>query len=243
VNDTLRRGMFEAHLSQSDLAARLGVDPKTVQRWLDGRLPYARHREQLARMLGLDEGEIWPELRARRPVRSVPGDLAAAYPRRNLIPQGAWLSIFAGAAVGVNIVAYSAEFLVADPHFLQILADKGQTGVRVAVVLGDPDRLEVGRVESEEDDGKSLADSLRGAINRLRPLAESGQIELRLHDVVLYNSIYRVDDHVLVNQQLYGISAARGPVYHFQKSDQGEMFDFYLASFDRIWSDAKPALS
>jgi transcriptional regulator with XRE-family HTH domain len=235
--------MFEAQLSQSDLAARLAVDPKTVQRWLDGRLPYARYRDQLAQLLGLDEGEIWPEVLASRPARSVPTDLAAAYPRRNLIPQGAWLSIFAGAAVEVNIVAYSAEFLVADPHILQILADKGQTGVRVAVVLGDPDRLEVGRVESEEDDGKSLGDSLRSAINRLRPLAESGQVELRLHDVVLYNSIYRVDDHVLVNQQLYGVSAARAPVYHLQKSDQGDMFDLYLASFDRIWSDAKPALS
>jgi hypothetical protein len=53
--------------------------------------------------------------------------------------------------------------------------------------------------------------------------------------VLLYNSIYRVDNQMLVNQHLFGIAAARAPVYHLHKADQGEMFDFYLSSFDNIW--------
>lgn len=240
MNDTLWRGLFEAQLSEGDLAVRLGVDPKTVQRWLDGRLPYARYREQLSRLLGLDEGEIWPEIRATRPVQSVPADFAAAYPRRNLIPQEAWLSLFASAVAEINIVAYSGGFLLSDSRFLEILAEKGRQGVRIAVALADPDRVDVTRAESEEDDDEVLVDAIRDAIDQLRPLATSGQLELRLHDVLLYNSIYRVDNQVLVNQQLYGIAAARAPVYHLHKSDQGEMFNFYLSSFDRIWSGAKP---
>jgi hypothetical protein len=58
---------------------------------------------------------------------------------------------------------------------------------------------------------------------------------------VLYNSIYRVDNQVLVNQHLYGIADARTPVYHLYKSEQEEMFDYYMSSFSRIWTDARLA--
>jgi len=241
VNDTLRRALFEGQFSEGDVAIRLGVDPKTVQRWLEGRLPYARYRDQLARLLGLDEGEIWPEVRASRPEQSMPAELAAAYPRRNLIPQDAWLSLFAAAKVQIDVVAYSAEFLIADSRFLQTLSVKGNLGIRIAVALGDPDRLDLARVRSEEDDGTSASSSIIGAIGLLRPLAAVGALELRLHDAVLYNSMYRVDNQVLVNQHLYGIAAARTPVYHLYKSEHEEMFDFYMSSFDRIWKGAKVA--
>ena len=240
MNDTLRRALFEVQLSEGDVATRLGVDPKTVQRWLEGRLPYARYRDQLARLLGLDEGEIWPEVRASRPERSMPTELAAAFPRRNLIPRDAWLSLFADAQVQIDVAAYSAGFLVQESRFLQTLSAKGSQGVRIAVALGDPDRLDRSRVTPEEDDEEAVSDSIIGAIGRLRPLAAVGALELRLHDVVLYNSIYRVDNQVLVNQHLYGIAAARTPVYHLYKSEQEEMFDFYMSSFSRIWKGARP---
>lgn len=239
VNDTLRQALFEAQLSESDLAARLGVDPKTVQRWLDGRLPYARYRDQLARLLGLDEGKIWPEIRAIG--QTLSSDLAGAYPRRNLISQETWLSIFAGAQFEIDVLAYSAGFLMGDARFLDILVDKAKEGLRVAVALGDPDRLDLNRAGAEEDDDEeALVDSIADAIECLRPLALSGHVELRLHEVLLYNSIYRIDNQALVNQHLYGIASARAPIYHLLKSDEGEMFDFYLSSFDRIWSDASP---
>ena len=79
--------------------------------------------------------------------------------------------------------------------------------------------------------------SLVDAIGRVQPLVESG-VELRLHDVLLYNSIYRVDNQVLVNQHLHGIATERTPVFHFHKAAEGEMFDFYLSSFKRIWNNA-----
>ncbi|MGR4862118.1 multiprotein-bridging factor 1 family protein [Kriegella sp. LARHCF250] len=242
MNDTLRRALFEMQLSEGDLATRLGVDPKTVQRWLDGRLPYSKYRDQLARMLGLDEGEIWPEVRAARPAQSMPPELAAAYPRRNLIPRDAWLSMFAGARVEIEVVAYGAAFLMGDPQFLEILAGKGEQGLRVAVALGDPERLDLARVGAEEDGDEALADSIIDAIGRIRPLVASGAVELRLHDVLLYNSIYRVDNQILVNQHVYGIATERTPVYHLHKAADGEMFDFYLSSFDRIWRSATPAI-
>jgi hypothetical protein len=240
VNDTLRRAMFEAQLTEGELAARLLVDPKTVRRWMDGRMPYPKHRGELSRLLGVEEPELWPELRALRAAKSRPAELTAVYPRRDLIPQDAWLSTFAAAEQEINILAYSARFLVATSQFIKILADKGSRGLRVAVVLGDSKRLDLGRAGSEDDEGEVLSDCIDEAVERLRPLAVAGHVDLRLHDAVLYNSIYRVDGQVLVNQHLFGIPAAHAPVHHFHRVENGDMFDFYIASFDRVWREAKP---
>jgi hypothetical protein len=39
MNENLRRALIRAQLRETDIAARLNVDPKTVRRWLDGRVP------------------------------------------------------------------------------------------------------------------------------------------------------------------------------------------------------------
>ena len=65
---------------------------------------------------------------------------------------------------------------------------------------------------------------------------EIENIEIRLHDAVLYNSIYRADGHLLVNQHAYGVPAAHSPVVELRKAEVGDMADAYLASFERIWT-------
>ncbi|MDP4507616.1 helix-turn-helix domain-containing protein [Nonomuraea turcica] len=44
MNDNLRHAMAAARIQAIDLASALAVDPKTVHRWLKGRIPYPRHR-------------------------------------------------------------------------------------------------------------------------------------------------------------------------------------------------------
>lgn len=53
--------------------------------------------------------------------------------------------------------------------------------------------------------------------NRL-DIAVIEDIQIRLHQTVLYNSIYQVDDQLLVNQHAYGIPAAHAPVFTFRKT-------------------------
>ena len=78
MNETLCRALLQARLTEEDVATRLQVDPKTVRRWLEGRVPYLRHRWALAALLGLDETDLWPHLRrTRSPARRSPGHLSA----------------------------------------------------------------------------------------------------------------------------------------------------------------------
>jgi hypothetical protein len=165
-------------------------------------------------------------------------ELTAIYPRRVLIPLDAWREFFAAATHEINILAYSADFLFRDSNFLEVLADKGCSGARVQVALGDLKRIDLTRTGAEEVDSEDLSELIADAIERLRPLAMAGNVELRLHDAVLYNSICRVDSEALVTQHVYGVPTAQAPVYHLHRTKQTGMFEFYLASFDRIWSEA-----
>jgi hypothetical protein len=74
-----------------------------------------------------------------------------------------------------------------------------------------------------------------------RSLGEVENMEIRLHRTSLYNSIYRADDEVLVNQHAYGVPAAHAPVFSLRNTKDSDMTRNYLESFERVWSDAAQA--
>jgi transcriptional regulator with XRE-family HTH domain len=106
VNEPLCRALLRARLTEDDLAAELQVDPKTVRRWLEGRVPYPRHRWALATLLEADEADLWPELRAER---SLPGEVRAIYPRLDLVPRDAWLDLFGSARDEIGVLAFGGS--------------------------------------------------------------------------------------------------------------------------------------
>ncbi|GAA1710972.1 DUF5919 domain-containing protein [Kribbella yunnanensis] len=238
MNQSLRQALFNAHLSEQDIAARLDVDPKTVRRWLEGRLPYARHRWELSQLLATDEPDLWPELRAVRAAKSRPVEISAVYPRRASITLEGWRTLFSSGRECIDILVYSGLFLAENAEILQVLGHRARAGAVVRVALGDPESESVAKRGVEESIGDAMAAKIRNAIALYQPLFNVEGISFRLHRSVLYNSIYRVDDEMLVNQHLYGVSASQAPVYHLHRACGGEMFDRYLMSFDRVWKDS-----
>ena len=87
-----------------DVAARLQVDPKTVRRWLEGRVPYPRHRWLLAATLGLDEADLWSQISASR---SQPPEIQAVYPHCEDIPDETWIHLIARARERIEILTTS----------------------------------------------------------------------------------------------------------------------------------------
>jgi hypothetical protein len=110
----------------------------------------------------------------------------------------------------------------------------------VRIALGDPDCTRVAERGTQEGIDDAMAAKIRNALALYRPLRDAGQAEIRLHRTVLYNSIYRAEDDILVNQHAYGIPAAHAPVFHLHRSPETDMFESYLASFERIWQAAAP---
>jgi hypothetical protein len=134
VNETLCRALLRARLSDEDVAVRLEVDPKTVRRWLEGRVPYLRHRWALSLLVGMDESDLWPELVS---ARSRPGEVVAIYPHRDSVPPEIWLRLLGSASRGAGVLADSDFLLAEDSAVLGVLAERARSGVRVRVCLAD----------------------------------------------------------------------------------------------------------
>ena len=240
MNEPLRRALLRARLREDDVAARLGVDPKTVRRWLNGRVPYPHNRAAIAELVGVDEADLWPDVGGLLTARVRPEELGTVYPNRWVVPREVWVRLFGSAEREIAILAYSALFLAEDAGILQILADKGRTGVSVRIALGDPDGPCVVERGEEEGIGDAMPVRIRDALTLFRPVGSAENIEIRLHRTVLYNSIYRGDGQLLVNQYTYGVPAAQASVFCLSGTGSGEMTALYLESFERVWANAAP---
>ena len=153
MNEPLRRALLHARLREDDVAARLGVDPKTVRRWLNGRIPYPHNRAAIADLVGADQADLWPDAGGPLAARTRPDELGTVYPHRWAVPREAWTRLFESAGHEIAILAYSALFLAEDTGILSILAGKGRTGVTVRIALGDPDGPHAAQRGEEEGIG------------------------------------------------------------------------------------------
>jgi transcriptional regulator with XRE-family HTH domain len=241
ANERLRAALLQRGMSPTGLADKLGVDHKTVERWVNGRVPYRRHRYAIAQQLGVDEVYLWPDALTRDQVAVAShSEIVAIYPHRSEVPRDVWGQLFSEAASEIGVLVYSGLFLAEDSGVQRVLAQKARAGVRVRILLGDPDSPEVAERGEDEGVGSAMEAKIRNALVLYRALREIDGADIRFHRTVLYNSIYRADDQLLVNTHLYGLPAAHAPVWHIRKVAGGELATAYLESFERVWEIAVP---
>jgi phosphatidylserine/phosphatidylglycerophosphate/cardiolipin synthase-like enzyme len=227
LNEVLCRALIRARLTDEDVAARLEVDPKTVRRWLQGRVPHFRHRWAIAMLVDMDEADLWPQLRS---ASSRPAEVVAVYSRRDLVPPQMWLRLINSARHEAGILADSDFLLSDDAAALAALAEQAQSGVRVRICLAD---MGSDAPEPEtRDAGRSLAHCI---------LAAAGIAEFRVAQVREYNSICYADEQFLVGQHVFGRSAGQSPMLHLRGGAGAELTAAYLAGFENIWSCALTA--
>lgn len=235
MNNPLARALRGASFNEVEVAARLGVDPKTVQRWMSGRIPYSRHRNALARLTGWSEHDLWPALPLPTQPQAKADEVRTVYPHRSTMPPDTWSRLFTDAQAEIGILAYSALFLAEDIATSTVLRDKAREGVRIRIALGLPNGVRVNARGREESIGDGMSARIRTALVGFRPIAEAGG-ELRLHDTVLYNSIYRADDELLINTHVHGRPASHAPVFRLRRRAADGMVSTYLDSFEKIWA-------
>ena len=232
MNEPLRRALLQAHLREDDVAAHLGVDPKTVRRWLNGRIPYPANRAAIADLLGADEADLWPDAGGPLAARTRPAELVAIYPHRWAVPRDVWIRFFLSAEFEIGILAYSALFLAEDAGIMFTLADRARAGVNVKIALGDPNITH----PAKRSKGDPVPANTRHALALYRKLRASENVEIRLHQIILLNSICHADNQVMVSQHIYGTSAKDSPVFSLRVIRPDDMAAAYLDSFERIWA-------
>jgi transcriptional regulator with XRE-family HTH domain len=236
VNEALRTALAANGIDRLDVAARLQVDPKTVERWLSGRLPHPSTRAALAKLLDMDEADLWPST-AEPHARRFGPEIRAVYPHRWAVPRDVWHKLFASAEHEIDILVYSGLFLFEDTGMLQLLAAKADAGAHIRILLGDPDSPAVAQRGQDESIGDSAAARIRNVQALIKTLITHNGVELRLHQTTLYTSIFRADNRLLANPHIYGMPASAAPVLHLRHSADAALFSTYLDSFEQAWQN------
>ncbi|MET7906579.1 helix-turn-helix transcriptional regulator [Streptomyces sp. NPDC005355] len=245
-NERLRGAIVDLGLTNEHVGERLGVAAKTVDRWINEpkRKPYRRFQYALASLLKCEVSYLWPDERTAHEVTSSGNaELVQLYPHRSVVLLSLWPALYGQATHHFDLVVYSGFWLTEDPAFLRVVKEKSAAGVPMRFMLGEPDCPAVAQRGEDEGIGNSMGAKIRNALVNYGPLFDLPGVEFRLHSTVLYNSLYRADEEMLVNGHVYGVGAYMAPVLHLQRVPGGELFDTYAESIERIWENARPISS
>jgi hypothetical protein len=242
ANERLRTAMAVAHVDVDAIVEATGVDPKTVHRWINGRIPNARHRSKLVGLVDKEETYLWPDVVDGERIRAASeSELVRLYAHRADVPTVLWSALFHRAERAIDILAYAAVFLhEQDPELNELLEEKATAGCEIRVAIGDPAGSRVKTRGDDERFGLGIASRCELALLHYRPLIGHERISVHLHDTTLYNSIYRFDDEMLVNAHLYATNAYVAPVLHLRRLAGGQLFENYAKSFDAVWDASTP---
>ena len=240
TNDRLRGAMAAAGVDAHAVAESATVDPKTVQRWLGGRVPHPRHRMALVRLLGEEEGYLWPSARPDvGPGAEATSEVVAAYGHRVDVPRQKWTSLLATARQHIDLLGYAFLFLP-EQHveLTSAIERKCRDGCQVRIMVADPG----GRHVIERDDlerlGGNLPARIRTTLHHLEPINGLAGVEIRFHEVHLYNAIYRFDDEMVVTPYLYRAHGYQHPALHLRRLGAYGVFAGFADQYDMIWSEA-----
>ena len=155
------------------------------------------------------------------------------------MPNSLWLTLLQAAQTNVHILVYAGLHLPeANPTWVKEIQHKCEESVSVRIAFGDPESAAVRARGEEARVGARLAARINYAFAWHKPILGIPNLSVAFHSTVLYNSILRFDDQMLVNPHIYGTPAFRAPVIHLRRIPGGPLFETYVESFERIWADS-----
>lgn len=242
ANEPLRKAMADARITIEALGHAVSVHPKTVHRWLAGRVPHPRHRWAIADLLGVREDALWPGARSGSTgVMTGTSEILAAYAHRAEVPAHIWHDLLDQAKTQIDLLAYAMLFLPeANPRLVDQLKEKATAGCAIRIALADPDSPAVADRDQEEGLGGALPSRIRYTLHYLADVSDQDGISLRLHATPMYNSIFRFDDEMLVTPHLYAQPGYASPVLHLRRIGHRGIYDNFALHFERVWISCDP---
>jgi transcriptional regulator with XRE-family HTH domain len=240
-NERLRTAMTNARVDIDQLARATRVDPKTVQRWLSGRVPHPRHRWKVSALVGQEEGYLWPTARLDiAPGAPATSEVVTAYAHRADIPNSVWNDLLDRACRQIDIIGYSFLFLPEQTvNLAKIVTHKCSDGCKVRIAIADPDSEHTQERDRLECLNGTLPSRVRTSINHLQPILEIPAVQVRYHETHLYSAIYRFDDEMVVTPYLAKAHGFEHPALHLRRLSPYGIFATYADHFESLWSTTK----
>lgn len=238
ANERLQSAMKSAGVDIEAIVEATNVDPKTVYRWINGRVPHVRHRQKVASLLNVREDVIWPTTRTREIITpNQTAEVIAAYAHRADVPLSLWWHLLSQAEQQIDLLGYAMSFLPEQHAGLTaLLKKKGAASCKIRIALADPACRQVRERDEEEKLEGTLPALIKSTLYRFRDLWNCAGIEIRYHTAPLYNSLFRFDDEMFVTPHLYGLHGSKAPLLHLRQLESQGIFANFAAHFEAVWA-------
>jgi hypothetical protein len=242
MNERLRNAMAAAHVDIDTISRATNVDPKTVQRWLGGRVPHQRHRWEVAKLLKEREDYLWPTDETQPATAGVQtAEIVAAYAHRADVPPSAWWNLFTRAEKQIDLLGFAMLFLPEQhPGLVDLLKTKAEASCQVRIAVADPTCIYVQERDKEEKLGGTLPARIQTTIYQFRELHNRENIRIHLHNTPMYNSVFRFDEEMFVTPHLYGLHGSKAPLLHLRRLGPHGIFSDFASHFENLWATTSP---
>jgi transcriptional regulator with XRE-family HTH domain len=242
--------MEAANLTPRRLATRVGVTPKTVERWLadESLVPHPRNRNDVCAALGVDVQVIWPDAVRGTVKTGHDREVFAAYPYRSACPTSVWGKLISDSKEDIFLAGYTNYFVwLEQPALHQTLRQKAESGCRVRFLLGDPESETTRQRERVEDVALTVSTRIRITLENIAKLSGVGGVEARFsapddgpNHVSL--SVFRFDGSALVTPHLARAVGHDSPMLHLRRTVDGGMFDRFAEHSEELWGRGTQAV-
>lgn len=243
TNAALRQALRDAKMSERDLAQAVGVDAKTVARWLSdhARVPHPRHRWAVSEVLGVDEAMIWPQAIRANIKTGTDREIVATYPYRSACPKSVWRDLITDATSELTFAGYTNYFLwLEHPNLGTALRRKVNAGCKVRFLVGDPDSDVTHHREEVEGVPLTVGTRIRVTLDELAKLGDLEGLEVRHSDEHIAMSVFIFDDQMLVTPHLAKLVGHDSPMFHIKRHMDGGLYDRFASHVSQLWNDARP---
>ncbi|MFB6805508.1 hypothetical protein [Streptomyces sp. NPDC056387] len=243
MNVALRDALTDAGVTRAELARKVGVSGKTVDRWLSSpeRAPHPGTRAAVGEVLGVGPEMLWP-----RAVRSTiklgtDREIVASYPYRNACPTSLWASLIDGAKRRVTFAGYTNYFLWQDhPRVADRLRAKAQAGCQVRFVVGDPESDVTLRREQVEGVPLTVGTRIRITLDQLAKMGAVPGVEARFSDDHIALSVFMFDEQMLVTPHIANLLGHESPMLHLRRLEADGLYDRFAQHVDALWEGGRP---
>lgn len=248
LNTKLRDAMTRAGIGQVRLARAVRVTPKTVQRWLrdESEVPHQRNREDVARVLGVDDKMLWPTALRAKVKTGYDKQVLAVYPYRSARPATTWGRLIKAAESEIVFSGYTNYFFwPQQPDFNGTLRQKSNQGCRIRFLLGDPGSETTRLRERVEGVALTVSTRIRMTLEELSRVGPLPGLEIRYsapedgpNHVSL--SVFKFDSEAMVTPHLASVVGHDSPLMHLRQGEPNGLFDRFSDHVEELWSRGLP---
>ncbi|MFE2329934.1 helix-turn-helix domain-containing protein [Streptomyces sp. NPDC059385] len=239
MNTALREAIADAGMTPLALARKVGVDGKTVDRWLSGeRAPHDKTRTKVAEVLKVSAESLWPQAVKSTLKLGADREIVTTYPFRNLCPTSVWAGLLDGARKRIVMAGYTSYFLWQDhPRIAERLKAKAAAGCEIRFLLGDPDSQMTRDREELEGVPLTVSTRIRITLDQLQKMGPTPGVEARFSDspAHLSQSVFIFDDHLLYTPHIGDGLGHESPLFHLRRLEEDGLYDRFSTHVGVLW--------